>query len=100
MSLLSSQLISAYSSQRRYDVPRWFGKQRVSECYEPVTVNRNIKLDYCRDMADRLNRYNLAREGAAKQQMAYDLAVRYYQASCYGDCWFLTHYYSLSLIHI
>ncbi len=31
MSLLSSQLISAYSSQRRYDVPRWFGKQRVSE---------------------------------------------------------------------
>ena len=26
--------------------------------------------------------------------MAYDLAVRYYQASCYGDCWFLTHYYS------
>lgn len=94
MSLLSSQLISAYSSQRRYDVPRWFGKQRVSECYEPVTVNRNIKLDYCRDMADRLNRYNLAREGAAKQQMAYDLAVRYYQASCYGDCWFLTHYYS------
>ena len=93
MSLLSSQLISAYSSQRRYDVPRWFGKQRVSECYEPVTVNRNIKLDYCRDMADRLNRYNLAREGAAKQQMAYDLAVRYYQASCYGDCWFLTHYY-------
>ena len=94
MSLLSSQLISAYSSQRRYDVPRWFGKQRVSECYDPVTVNRNIKLDYCRDMADRLNRYNLAREGAAKQQMAYDLAVRYYQASCYGDCWFLTHYYS------
>ena len=24
--------------------------------------------------------------------LAYELAVRYYQASCYGDCWYLSHY--------
>ena len=33
-----------------------------------------------------------APEGDDKQGLAYQLAVRYYQASCYGDCWFLTHY--------
>lgn len=93
MSLLSTQMISIYSSQRHYDTPRWFGKQRVEEAYEPVKVTRNAKLDFCMDMTDRLSRYNLAREGSDRQQMAYDLAVRYYQASCYGDCWYLTHYY-------
>ena len=93
MSLLSTQMISIYSSQRHYDTPRWFGKQRVEEAYEPVKVNRNAKLDFCMDMTDRLSRYNLTREGSDRQQMAYDLAVRYYQASCYGDCWYLTHYY-------
>ena len=93
MSLLSAQMISIYSSQRHYDTPRWFGKQRVEEAYEPAKVTRNAKLDFCMDMTDRLSRYSLAREGSAKQQMAYDLAVRYYQASCYGDCWYLTHYY-------
>ena len=92
-SLLSSQLISVYSSQRRFDTPRWFGKQRVDERYEPVEVSSNAKLDFCIDMTSRLSQYNLAREGNDKQQMAYDLAVRYYQASCYGDCWYLTHYY-------
>ena len=93
MSLLSTQMISIYSSQRHYDTPRWFGKQRVEEAYEPVKVTRNAKLDFCMDMTDRLSRYNLTREGSDRQQMAYDLAVRYYQASCYGDCWYLTHYY-------
>ena len=93
MSLLSAQMISIYSSQRHYDTPRWFGKQKVEEAYEPVKVTRNAKLDFCMDMTDRLSRYSLAREGSAKQQMAYDLAVCYYQASCYGDCWYLTHYY-------
>lgn len=93
MSLLSTQMISIYSSQRHYDTPRWFGKQKVEEAYEPVKVTRNAKLYFCMDMTDRLSRYSLAREGSAKQQMAYDLAVRYYQASCYGDCWYLTHYY-------
>ena len=92
-SLLSTQLISVYSSQRRFDTPRWFGKQWVDDCYEPVEVSRNAKLDFCLDMTSRLSQYSLAREGNDKQQMAYDLAVRYYQASCYGDCWFLTHYY-------
>lgn len=93
MSLLSRQLISEYSARRHFDTPRWFGKQTVEDCGEPVEVSRNIKLDFCLDMTERISQYNLAREGRDKEQMAYDIAVRYYQASCYGDCWFLTHYY-------
>lgn len=92
-SLLSRQLISVFASKRHFDTPRWFGKQYVDDGYEPVKVNRNAKLDFCLDMTERLSQYNLSREGNEKQQMAYNLAVRYYQASCYGDCWFLTHYY-------
>ena len=65
----------------------------MNEAYEPVAVNRNAKLDFCLDMTERLSQYNLSREGNVKKQMAYDIAVRYYQASCYGDCWYLTHYY-------
>lgn len=92
-SLLSKQLISVFASKRHFDTPRWFGKQYVDDGYEPVEVSRNAKLDFCIDMTSRLSQYSLAREGNDKQQMAYDLAVRYYQASCYGDCWYLTHYY-------
>ena len=38
------------------------------------------------------SQYNLAPEGEQMDILAYALAERYYQASCYGDCWFLTHY--------
>lgn len=95
VSFLSRQLISVYASRRHYDTPRWFGRQRVDEAdtYEPVPVSGNIKARFCRDMTALTTRYNLMREGADKQRLAYDLAVRYYQASCYGDCWFLTRYY-------
>ena len=93
LALLCQQYISPYAAKRHYDMPRWFGKQTVDDEYTLVKVDRNIKLDFCRDMTERISQYNLARNGSAKQQQAYDLAVRYYQASCYGDCWFLTHYY-------
>lgn len=93
LSLLAKQRISVYAAKRRYDIPRWFEKQTVDGGdYEPIAVARNQKLDFCRDMVERLSQYALARDGEDKQRMAYDLAVRYYQASCYGDCWYLTHY--------
>lgn len=93
LSLLAKQRISVYAAMRHYAAPRWFGKQIVdADDYEPVAVGRNQKLDYCRDMTERLSQYSLAREGEDKLRMAYELAVRYYQASCYGDCWYLTHY--------
>ena len=93
LDFLSTQNISPYAAKRSYVVPRWFAKQQVDDTDEPVKVARNIKLDFCRDMAELKSQYALARDGDARRQTAYDLAVRYFQASCYGDCWFLTHYY-------
>lgn len=94
LEFLSRQRISTYSARRHFDTPRWFGKQRVDDNAEtPVRVSTNSKLDFCRDMSQRVSQYTLARDGAERQRQAYDLAVHYYQASCYGDCWYLTHYY-------
>lgn len=93
LSFLGRQRISVYSSRRHYDVERWFNRQIVEDDdYEPVAVSNNQKLEFCLDMTERLSKYRLAREGEDKCQMAYDLAVRLYQASCYGDCWYLSHY--------
>ena len=38
------------------------------------------------------SRHLLAGDIAQKKQLAYDIAVRFFQASFKGDCWFLTHY--------
>ena len=98
---IDGQRISFYMAQRSYAIPRWFQRQKAkdeegflytdfSDAY--AHVESNVKLKYCREMSQMLQRYNLSREGTAKDQLAYDLAIRYYQASCYGDCWYLTHY--------
>ena len=98
---IDGQRISFYMAQRSYAIPRWFQRQKAKNeegflytDYSDVYghVNGNVKLQYCREMSQLLQKYNLSREGTEKEQLAYDLAVRYYQASCYGDCWYLTHY--------
>lgn len=98
---IDGQRISFYMAQRSYAIPRWFQRQKAkneedflysdhSDVY--AHVDGNIKLKYCQEMSQLIQKYNLSREGTEKDQLAYDLAVRYYQASCYGDCWYLTHY--------
>lgn len=93
---LAKQNISWYMANRAYGVPRWFVRQLPNdpETDGPgkATPKENLKVKYCKDMIQLQGSYNLAREGEQKDMWAYELAVRYYQASCYGDCWFLTHY--------
>lgn len=98
---INGQRISFYMAQRSYNVPRWFVRQKAKDeegfLYTDFAdayahVDGNQKLQYCQDMSQMLHKYNLSREGAEKEQLAYQLAVSYYQASCYGDCWYLTHY--------
>ena len=38
------------------------------------------------------SRHLLAGDAAVRKQLAYDMAIRFFQASFKGDCWFLTHY--------
>ena len=93
---LEKQNICWYMANRVYTVPRWFVRQLPNEpgTDDPYLASpkENLKVRYCKDMLQLLSEYNLAPEGEQRDIRAYELAVRYYQASCYGDCWFLTHY--------
>lgn len=93
---LPKQNISWYMANRAYTVPRWFVRQlpnsRDTDGPGMATPSENLKIRYCKEMIELQSLYNLAPAGEQKDIRAYELAVRYYQASCYGDCWFLTHY--------
>ena len=93
---LAEQNISWYMANRDFTVPRWFVRQlpNVPETdgARRGTPTRNMKVEYCNDILRLEAEYNIAAAGAVKDSLSYALAVRYYQASPYGDCWFLTHY--------
>ena len=98
MSFINNQAISFYAGKRNYSQPFWFHRQKVND--EDVwslennyaQMKENPKLKFCQEMAQLIGQHNVSREGEAKEKLAYELAVRYYQASCYGDCWYLAHY--------
>lgn len=93
---LSTQNISWYMTNRNYSIPRWFTRQYPNlpdtDGPDKGQTKNNLKTQYCKDILRLQSYYNLTREGIEKEKYAYELAVMYGQASCYGDCWFLTHY--------
>ena len=93
---LEKQNICWYMANRSYTVPRWFTRQLPNEPGTDgpylASPKENLKVRYCKDMLQLQSEYNLAPEGEQREAKAYELATRYYQASWYGDCWFLTHY--------
>ena len=93
---LEKQNISWYMANRAYTVPRWFVRQLPNDPEtdgpHKASPKENLKVRYCKDMLQLQSEYNLAPVGEQRDIRAYELAVRYYQASYYGDCWFLTHY--------
>ena len=93
---LEKQNVSWYMANRSYTVPRWFVRQLPNDPEtdgpHKASPKENLKVRYCKDMLQLQSWYNLAPVGEQRDIRAYELATRYYQASCYGDCWFLTHY--------
>ncbi len=95
---INNQAISFYAEKRSYTLPYWFKPQKVND--EDMwslengyaQMKENQKLKFCKEMSQLIGKHNVSREGEEKEQLAYELAVRYYQASCYGDCWYLSHY--------
>lgn len=88
----SSLKISAYMAHRTYKKPRWFFRQTdVTADEEPTPVTTNQKLDFCRDMVKTINQV-ASTSGEKRAQAKYDLASMYYQASCKGNCWYLSRY--------
>ncbi len=95
---LSGQYIALYASKRNFTTPAWYKRQRVRDWSDdgPVDtrarITSNQKLQFCQYMEQTIKAYNAAASAAEKTDNAYRLAVAYYQASVYGDCWYLTHY--------
>ena len=96
LSFFCEQNISYYAAHRDWSVPKWLKRQRMpqSDNDGPNSgkVTENKKLKFCQEMIDLKNRYKLAANGPERNKLAYQLAVRYQQASLHGDCWYLTEY--------
>ncbi len=98
LQFINDQPISFYATKRSYTLPYWFNRQKVKDddmwSIEKgyAQMKENPKLKFCQEMNQLISQYNVSREGTAKDELAYQLAIRYYQASCYGDCWYLAHY--------
>ena len=98
LKFINNQAISFYAEKRSYALPYWFNPQKVNDddmwSHENgyAQMKENPKLEFCREMNQLISQHNVSHEGEAKEKLAYELAVRYYQASCYGDCWYLSHY--------
>lgn len=91
---MSNQAISIYEATRQYDIERWFHRQKTNDDWDFAKVTTNKKLKFCKEMLTLQSQASIAREGAPLEDIAYKLATRFYQASCYGDCWWLTHHYN------
>lgn len=98
LKFINNQAISFYAEKRSYSVPYWFNHQKVNDSDmwsiqgSYAHLKENPKWKFCQEMNQLIGQYNVAREGESREKLAYELAIRYYQASCYGDCWYLTHY--------
>ncbi len=98
LKFINNQTISFYAEKRSYSVPYWFNHQKVNDSDmwsiqgSYAHMKENPKWKFCQEMNQLIGQYNVAREGESREKLAYELATRYYQASCYGDCWYLTHY--------
>ena len=96
LSFMEGQNISYYLANRDYTQPRWIVKQRFSEHIQTdgahlAKLVQNPKLKFCEEMVSLKKKYAKAK-GAEKERLALQLARRYYQASLWGDCWYLAHY--------
>ena len=96
LKFMERQNISFYIANRDWHKAKWLNNQHESfiDCTDgPNTgkVSVNTKLQFCKEMIDLQKQYASADKNT-RQQLAYDLANNYYQASYLGDCWYLTQY--------
>ncbi len=95
VSFLNSQNISYYATHRDWTVSRWLQEQDMGEGEfdgpQSGKLSENMKLKFCREVLQLRSQFQLASE-AQRPQLAYQLGVRYDQASNCGDCWYLTDY--------
>ena len=92
VSFYNEQGYAVYAANRRYDVEPWVKRQWLKRTLEyggtKWNLKSNPKIDFAREMQEKELGLTLL-DGADRQKLCYDLAVRYAQAHFTGDCWFL-----------
>lgn len=92
LSYLQQQLIVPYMAQRSYKALPWADPKDVEEGNpENYPIKKSQKMEFAEEMLRLENGYS-ALNGEQQRQRAFDLAVRYYQSSVYGQAWYLTRY--------
>lgn len=93
LAFINDMNIAPYMAHRTYTHEPWVKRQRLGSYEEEprdMAVTTSQKLEFAREMQALEKAFKKEKKNRA--QMAYDLALRYYQASFAGDCWYLTHY--------
>lgn len=94
---VNNQAIAYYMQRRNYNKERWFVDQYIFEEWEEMEKAQNLKVNqkitFCKEMLDLLKKYDNEKDVEKRNELAYSLATRYYQASYAGQCWYLTDYY-------
>jgi len=91
---VDTQNITPYLLQRSVASEPWLTSQSKREEQTmpgKLKAKDNPKLEFAREMALLEAGYQLL-SNEERQKRAYDLAVRYFQASYLGECWSLTRY--------
>ena len=96
MDYLNQQPIAFYAARRDYHIPAWNGFQSVGDNdYEATTapqhLSSNAKVDFCKEMIRLDNELHNA-SPARREQILLEQAAALYQASRFGQCWYLSQY--------
>jgi len=86
--------IAPFMARRSYKVEPWMSRQRLTmEQQEPgaARTESHQKLDFVREMKQLEQGFGTLRADL-RAERAYQLAIRYAQASYAGDAWYLTRY--------
>jgi hypothetical protein len=94
LDFINTMNIVPFMARRDFRVEPWIKRQRIrQELQEPGTARTTVnqKLAFVREMIQMEQGFG-SMKAEAKARRAYDLAVRYAQASYAGDAWYLTRY--------
>lgn len=96
LSFVNTQAISYYMAKRDFEKEAWFVRQYVPEDWEQMekkrTLKSNPKIEFCKRMIELDKRFTRQTDLSEKQSTAYEIATIVFQASYYGQCWFLSDY--------
>ena len=96
MAYVNSLPTAFYAARRDYKIPAWSRFQSVGDrdyeaTQQPQHLTSNPKIDFCKHMLQLEDECKLATR-AHKEKIALAQAAAMYQASRFGQCWYLSQY--------